>query len=74
MIAPKWTWTPRRSVAQLSFEPRRVRELVPLLFHGQQLDASVPEPGEGVHTYRFHLQPNDRALRGIGLNCYHAAM
>jgi hypothetical protein len=57
--------------SQLTIHPRLARELIPLIFQSKMLIASVPEINGPVHTYSFALQPNDLALREIGLRCYH---
>ena len=56
---------------QLTIHPQMARELVPLIVHSKTMSASVPEVNGSIHTYNFSLQPNDLALREIGLHCYH---
>jgi hypothetical protein len=57
--------------SQLTIHPQMARELIPLIFQSKMLIASVPETNGPIHTYSFLLQPNDLALREIGLRCYH---
>jgi hypothetical protein len=57
--------------SQLTIHPQLARELIPLIVQSKMLIASVPEINGPLHTYSFSLQPNDLALREIGLRCYH---
>lgn len=56
---------------QITIHPQVARELVPLMVNTSTMTASVPDASGSIHTYNFSLQPNNLALRDIGLRCYH---
>jgi hypothetical protein len=52
-------------------EPQFARSLVPQLVGAESLVATVPGSSGEAHRFSFALQPSMRALRDIGLHCYH---